>query len=319
MTTGVPPEGTAHHGQQPGPAAPVVIHGPDCIVYGRKFWIMTLICREAYRASATPLLVSVDNIGIVRSAGGLRWWSQCPGGATHMHAEVISVRRNQLAALGMAAAITLLSGACSGGPPQMSPLKGHLPSPNPGWVIPSTYQQACANEGSTCLSNAAGIIPAALKRPLHFPVLRPGERCPASHGLPVNNSIFGGVALGNGPVRPSLAELSVGDARRGIADLLSRTSAPPPWLVVKTLWFSVPAYQGPFVIRAERLGRPGPIALGESPTFAPLVVPPGPTMNGGLGWRTAPGGTWVKSPGCYAWQVDGLTFSYIIVVQAMLH
>jgi len=107
-----------------------------------------------------------------------------------------------------------------------------------------------------------------------------------------------------------------GDLRHGVAVLINPTSA-PPWLGLKTLWFSVPAYQGPFVIRAERLGRPGPVALGEGPAVAPLVVPPGPTVNGGQGWREAQGGLWVKTPGCYAWQVDGLTFSEVIIVQAV--
>jgi len=100
-----------------------------------------------------------------------------------------------------------------------------------------------------------------------------------------------------------------GDLRHGVAVLINPTSA-PPWLGLKTLWFSIPAYQGPFVIRAERLGRPG---------VAPLVVPPGPTVNSGEGWREAPGGLWVRTPGCYAWQVDGLTFSEVIIVHAVAH
>jgi hypothetical protein len=196
-----------------------------------------------------------------------------------------------------------------------------------GLLIPATYQQACARETAVCLVSGAGAggggslpsgpIPAALNRPLHFPALRPGHRCPASPGRPVSTADFGGVALGTGPVRV-LAGGTGGDARRGVADLINPTSS-PPWLALKTLWFSVPAYQGPFVIRAQRLGRPGPVALGEGPTIAPLVVPPGPTLNGTGGWREAPGGLWVRTPGCYAWQVDGLTFSETIVVRAILH
>jgi len=118
------------------------------------------------------------------------------------------------------------------------------------------------------------------------------------------------------PGRVRVVIAGAGDLRRGVAVLINPTSA-PAWLGLKTLWFSVPAYQGPFVIRAERLGRPGPVALGEGPAVAPLVVPPGPTLNGGQGWREAPGGLWVKTPGCYAWQVDGLTFSEVIIVQAV--
>jgi hypothetical protein len=160
--------------------------------------------------------------------------------------------------------------------------------------------------------------PGRAEAPLAFPALRAGQRCPASRGTRVNTSDFGGVALGAGPVRVILADL--GDLRHGIAELINPTSS-PPWLALKTLWFSLPAYQGPFVIRAKRLGRPGPVWLEGEPTAAWLVVPPGPTFDsvGFSGYRTVPGGLFVKTPGCYAWQVDGLRFSEIIVVKAVLH
>jgi hypothetical protein len=144
-----------------------------------------------------------------------------------------------------------------------------------GLALPSTYRQACTAEAqaSGCLHVPAGPIPAALKHRLHFPVLRPGQRCPAARGTPFNTSQFGGVALGTGLVR-----VIAGSTRRGIAELINPTSA-PPWLALKTLWFSLPAYQGPFVIRAMRLDRPGPVALGEGAGMVPLVIPPGPTLN----------------------------------------
>jgi hypothetical protein len=184
-----------------------------------------------------------------------------------------------------------------------------------GWLIPATFQQACAEQETAC-TDAHGPIPAALKRPLHFPLLRPGERCPATPGTPIGNGYFAGVALGSGEVRPLIA--SVGDLRHGVADL--DPAETPGWREFKTLWFSVPRYQGPFVIRAERLDKPGPVRLGgsgELPASAtPIVVPPGPTLNSYNGWRTVPSGMWAKAPGCYAWQVDGLTFTEIIVVKA---
>lgn len=169
-----------------------------------------------------------------------------------------------------------------------------------GLLLPTTYQQACATEASICLTTT-GRIPGALDRPLHFPVLRPGQACPATHGRWANTASFGGIALGTGPVRPIADGLgSSAEDRRGTIVLLRHTNT-PPWLAAKTLWFSVPAYQGPFVIRAKRLDGRGPIAMGEAPRVAPLVVPPGPTLNGRAGWREAPGSTWVMAPGCYAW------------------
>lgn len=232
-------------------------------------------------------------------------------------------------------ALTMLTVACtSGTPTRHAAAKSHQASPGAsetapgnasalaraGLAVPATYQQACANESAICVpgpggSPPAGAIPAVLNRPLHFPALRPGQRCPASPGRPVNTVSFGGIALGNGLVRVVIA--NAGDLRRGVADLSPSSS--PPWIALKTLWFSVPAYQGPFIIRAKRLGRPGPVALGEGPTVAPLVVPSGPTLNSGGGWREAPGGLWVRTPGCYAWQVDGLTFSEIIIVHTLVH
>jgi hypothetical protein len=235
----------------------------------------------------------------------------------------------------LAAIMLTLTAACtSSSPMQHVAGKSHHASPGAtaatprntaalaraGLAVPATYQQACANESAICVQGAggsspAGPIPAVLNRPLHFPALRPGQHCPASPGSPVNTADFGGIALGNGPVRVVIA--NEGDLRRGVADLSASSS--PPWIALKTLWFSVPAYQGPFIIRARRLGHPAPVALGEGPTIAPLVVPPGPTLNGTGGWREAPGGLWVSTPGCYAWQVDGLTFSETIIVHAVVH
>lgn len=189
-----------------------------------------------------------------------------------------------------------------------------------GLRVPSTYRQACAGPASIgCLSTPSGPIPAALNRPLHFPVLRPGQHCPASSGRPVTIGQDTGTEQGNGPVR-----LLTGASRRGVAGLLAHTNA-PPWLGLKTTWFSMPGYQGPFVIRAKRLGRQGPVAQGGiPPVIAPLVVPPGPTIttvprsDGQPGYREVITVLSVRSPGCYAWRVDGLRFSEIIVIRADL-
>ena len=234
----------------------------------------------------------------------------------------------------LATIAVVLTAACTSGSPAHHPVGKRRPvsleaSPatpgntaalaREGLAVPATYQQACATESAICVQGAGGspptgAIPAALNRPLHFPAFRPGQRCPASPGHPIATADFGGTALGNGPVRVVIA--SVGDLRHGVADLSPSSS--PPWLALKTLWFSEPVYQGPFIIRSKRLGRPDAVALGEAPTVAPLVVPPGPTLNGTSGWREAPGGLWVRTAGCYAWQVDGLNFSEMIVVDAVV-
>ncbi len=184
--------------------------------------------------------------------------------------------------------------------------------------IPDTYAKACANEPLVCLGSKKGNVPDLLKRPLHFPIVGENGACPATSGAPVDTytSYFGGIALGGGPVRVAVGNL--GDLRRGQAQLGS--TAVPGWFALETLWFAMPSYDGPFVVRGERLGRPGPLNVDGSATNpSPLVVPPGPTANTENGIRVAPVSSWMKSPGCYAWQVDGLSFSYVIVVDTTPH
>ncbi len=166
-------------------------------------------------------------------------------------------------------------------------------------------------------SSPVGSVP-LLSRPLHFPALGPGGSCPASRGVTVSNSYFGGIAFGSGPVRVLLADS--GDIRHGRVDL--SPSQVRGWSALQTLWFAVPGYNGPFLVRAERIGQRGPIevqpgSMGLEPGSGPLLVPAGPTINTAHGYRTVPGSSWVKSGGCYAWQVDGPNFSEVIVVEAL--
>jgi hypothetical protein len=166
-----------------------------------------------------------------------------------------------------------------------------------------------------------------LGRRLHLPSLGPGGRCPATSGKATNTSYFGGSIFGSGPVRVSIGNR--GDTARG--QVVLSTTAVPRWHALETIWFARPGYNGPFVVRAARLGRPGSIEVqpggtGLSPGSGPLVVAAGPTSDSypaaGHGadkgyYRTVPGSTWVKSPGCYAWQVDGQGFSDVIVVNLL--
>lgn len=157
-----------------------------------------------------------------------------------------------------------------------------------------------------------------LSRPLQLPALGSGGRCPVSSGYAVDNPLFVGDALGRGPVRVLLAD--AGDIRHGRVRLGTR--AAPGWFALQTLWFALPGYGGPFVVRGARLGRPGQIEVqpgdaGRSPGSGPLLVPAGPTQNAEDGYRTVPGSTWIRSPGCYTWQVDGRGFSEHIVIDAL--
>lgn len=194
-----------------------------------------------------------------------------------------------------------------------SPAAHQSTSPGPFELpVPANFEQACRLESQVCIEGT-GKIPSELLRPLHLPTLEPGQPCPTTSGQRVVTAAFGGIALGSGLVRPLIA--ADGDTAHGVARLDPPTGE---WYGFKTLWFSDPSYQGPWIVRGAGLGHPGFVAFGEQPSVSELVIPPGDTVNERDGWREAPGGTWVSGPGCYAWQVDGLGFSAVIVFKAVI-
>ena len=124
--------------------------------------------------------------------------------------------------------------------------------------------------------------------------------------------------MGPGPVLPLLAVARPADAGPAKQGMLRFRRNPdhPRWFSLKTLWFSFPSYQGPALIRGRRLDGSGPVGIGEGPSTADPEFQAGPTVNGGDGFREWPGATWLRAPGCYAWQVDGLGFSHVIAFTA---
>jgi hypothetical protein len=133
-------------------------------------------------------------------------------------------------------------------------------------------------------------------------------------GAMVSTPAVSGVALGPGPVQVILAQ-NTGDLVHGSVALA--VSDTPGWLAFKTIWFSSPPYQGPFVVRGESLDGGGPVAVLDGAVPGALVFPPGPTVNNADGYRQAPEGTYVKAPGCYGFQIDGSTFSESVVIDAL--
>jgi hypothetical protein len=204
--------------------------------------------------------------------------------------------------------VPLLAGACGNSRSHTAARSAN----EVGLPTPSSYAATCRLVGSWC-KPVPGKIPAALRRPLHLPRLGSGGTCPTSRGRRFSNDQFGGVSLGSGKVRPLIATPG-GNQKHGVLAFhrLSR------WWDVKTLWFSFPSYQGPVFIRGRRIGGGGgKIVFGEAPSLVDPQLPPEPTVNGTGGWRQWPGATFVRSLGCYAWQVDGTGFSEVIVFEAV--
>jgi hypothetical protein len=99
----------------------------------------------------------------------------------------------------------------------------------------------------------------------------------------------------------------------------------------KVLWVADPAYAGPIRIRGGQLDGDGVLLLGgslhnywsgqpvkrvaQSDLYPELDLIEAGTPTGEP-WRAWPSDTYVATPGCYVWQVDGLGFTQVITVWA---
>jgi hypothetical protein len=156
---------------------------------------------------------------------------------------------------------------------------------------------------------------AKLRRPLHLPRLAPGAACPVSRIDPRIDwqrvKFPGSPGIGRGPVYPGLG-----------ADGGRLTATPDvqyggPWAGAKVFWYVRPSYRGPALIRGRRLD--GPQWLGFNGRRLPrreLHIERGVTVSWEgqpPGSRGIPSGVRVRAPGCYGVQIDGKTFSRVVV------
>ena len=174
------------------------------------------------------------------------------------------------------------------------------------------------------LGGAAAAAPArqptwrSLHRPLHIPRIASGAPCPTSKPDPRGDlSRFKGLngqAWGRGPAYPALQE-------RDGKPVLDFVYPPDPksgfagsrWSGQKVMWALDPAYHGRVLIRGRQLdGR-------HELRFDDGLVPPREkrVVSGGLtvGWASF---TRLRAEGCYGYQIDGKSFSRVIVFQARI-
>lgn len=83
----------------------------------------------------------------------------------------------------------------------------------------------------------------------------------------------------------------------------------------KTLWAIRPGYRGPVLVRGRRIDGPGILgfALGFRATTELRFRP---ARRGRRRWRYAPSATVIPRSGCYALQIDGTSFSRVVVFSA---
>jgi hypothetical protein len=148
-----------------------------------------------------------------------------------------------------------------------------------------------------CAGTCTGSVPASLRRPLKLPADDDGP-CPATF-------------TENGPVQPLDLPAQVGFG-----------SVPgSPWLKSQITWTAAGVYTGPILIRGGQIGGAGdPLGFGQGTTpydelqLLDAGVGAPNVLHGGRAWITL---TRVRTAGCYAYQVDGTSFTEVIVFRAV--
>jgi hypothetical protein len=165
----------------------------------------------------------------------------------------------------------------------------------------------------------AGVLVATwrrLQRPLHLPRWNLAEPCPISQIDPdVDFRKYGaGGGIGSGPVYPAPFDPVHGTPINSFA-------VPESWVGGKEAIVMLSAYRGPVLIRGGQLGGQGAI------TFASNEIPGAPRLpDKDLELRIPVPHSrpvthtffFLDPPGCFAYQIDGTTFSTIVVFEVTM-
>ena len=163
---------------------------------------------------------------------------------------------------------------------------------------------------------AGGAFAALSAVPLKLPRPGPGQSCPLSKMTQLGLHL--GMALGSGPVYVFNGQIVRSDPEQSN----------------KVVWAADPSYSGPIRIRGGRIDASGQLLLDSFDNKwqgAPVKTVDGSKLASELdlleshstfpnvpsGWRMWPSGTYVATPGCYAWQVDGLGFRELITFHSL--
>ncbi len=147
-------------------------------------------------------------------------------------------------------------------------------------------------------------------RPLHLPTI--AGRCPVSPAVRPTRDFSS--SLGVGPLYPAVPP----PGTLPVVPVNGTTlegQAPKGTFVQKVLWFAPPSFEGRVLVRGAEVGGSHHVWFswnGHVSRSLWLSASSGGSAPGG--WRNWPSGTIVGSAaGCYAFQIDGPTFSRVIV------
>jgi hypothetical protein len=153
--------------------------------------------------------------------------------------------------------------------------------------------------------------------PLVLPTLGPGGSCPTTAKVTISPRGIGFV--GSATAQKAKHVYLVSEPR---VNLRPRDRTPEGWYGIKDIWVINGSYSGPVLIRGGRIDGAGSIELGWNPITprrGSLRIDSGsPSLqaNSTTGWRSVPAAAYIRAPGCYAYQIDGIGFTTHIVFEA---
>jgi hypothetical protein len=174
-------------------------------------------------------------------------------------------------------------------------------------------------------ANLNAVWPSLWQRPLHLPTLAVGQACPAAPGRTFTEGR--GPGLGAGPVYLLLPGLN--DATLHAQALPGLFGSSRGWSGQQVLWVVHPLYQGPVLVRGGRIDGTGALDFNgglDQPMETTQLTKEPPLTHLRLVGDSSYGAPWVewltymrvREAGCYAVQVDGLSFSEMIIFRATL-
>ncbi len=195
------------------------------------------------------------------------------------------------------------------------------PTPAPAMETNASLTIVSVATGAT--ADVAPAAWAALRaRPLRLPTLDPGVACPAAAGRTVQQTF--GPAIGDGPV------YIVGMGTDGVlqaAGPASHGQGIAAWGDQFSIFIIAPTYSGPALARGQQIDGSHPLLFNggldqlngfeaTTPTLlSQLRLEGGPAF--GAPWANFPVLLRMQAPGCYAIQIDGVTFSEVIVFRVV--
>jgi hypothetical protein len=185
-----------------------------------------------------------------------------------------------------------------------------LGTATPSGVDRPTVSQVAAPPRGQPYCEKTPCVPPSLWRPLKIPHIGPRQPCLVSPSRKPNPRVYG-AGRGIGPV---YAAFGRGPLRVFLPPRQMTEFVGSDWGGAKLLWYAGPRVVGPLLIRGHQLdGR-------RKVRFERGIHPPSslqlPTDRR-VGWRDWPSYTRVRVPGCYGWQVDGPSFSELIIFQVV--